>query len=163
MQANLERGKAASGARSVSRLAILAGVPLIATLALCAPDRALAACGATHLGGIHTGVGGAAHAATARPPSGGGGGGGGCSSGSSASVLHGLPMAASGRVLEGEANTAAHTTLKRTASSASALHGLPMATSGRVLEGEANTAAHTTAPIRTATTRTADTGAHLRH
>jgi hypothetical protein len=161
MQANLERGKAASGARSVSRLAILASVSLIGTLALCAPDRALATCGAG---------GGGMHAATARPPtsgggvhaaaSGGGGGGGslGCANGSSASALHGLPMAASGRVLEGEPHTAAHTTLKRTATT-------------RTADTGAHTAAHTTAPIRTATTtpirtattRTPNTGVHLRH
>ena len=153
MQANLESGKAASGARSVSRLAILAGVPLIATLALCAPDRALAACGATHLGGIHTGVGGAAHAATARPPSGGGGGGGGslgCPSGSSASALHGLPMAASGRVVEPGMHSAVHTaTHTRTATTRTANTG-------------AHAAAHATTPIRTATTRIVSTGAHLR-
>ena len=47
MQANLERGKAASGVRSAGRfVAISASGPLIVTLALLAPDRAhAAACG----------------------------------------------------------------------------------------------------------------------
>ena len=78
MQANLECGKAASGPRSVGpSVAIWAGVSLIATLTLCAPDRALAACSApTHPGGgggVHSGGGGGGvfH-------SGGGGGGSGC-------------------------------------------------------------------------------------
>jgi hypothetical protein len=56
MQSNLERGKAASDARSAGRfVAILARVPFIATLALCAPDRALAACGVSHPAGVHAG------------------------------------------------------------------------------------------------------------
>ncbi|MGH6798362.1 MAG: hypothetical protein ACREDI_08270, partial [Roseiarcus sp.] len=78
MQSNLECGKAASGVRSVGRfVAILAGVPLVAALALCAPDRALAACGASHPAGVHATGGGGVHVATARPTTSGGGGGGG--------------------------------------------------------------------------------------
>jgi hypothetical protein len=130
MQANFEHCKAASGPRSARPfIAILASVPLIATLALCAPDRALAVCGAaTHPaggggGGIHTGVGGGAH------PAGGGGGvsgggGGGCSSGSSALGLRGLPMAASGRVLAGGVPERTATT-KRTASTSTATRAAP--------------------------------------
>jgi hypothetical protein len=161
MQSN-ERGRAASGAHSVGRfVAIFAGVPLIAILALSAPDRALAACGSTKPAGVHSTTGSGLHIATSKPPTSGSGGGSGtlgCANGSSASALHGLPMAASGRVLEGEPHTAAHTTLKRTATT-------------RTADTGAHTAAHTTAPtrtatttpIRTATTRTPNTGVHLRH
>ena len=101
MQANHERGKAASGPRSVGpSVAIWAGVSLITTLTLCAPDRALAACSApTHPGG---------------------GGGSGCSNGSSAVALHGLPMAASGRVLEGGVRAAHTATHARTATTSTA-------------------------------------------
>jgi hypothetical protein len=134
MQANLERSGTASGARSVGRfVAMLAGVPLVATLALSTPDRALAACGATHPAGVHSAGtgGGSVHTATSIPPTSGGGGGGsgtlGCANGSSASALHGLPIATSGRVVEGGA------------------HGTHIATHAR-----------------TAATRTANTGAHLR-
>ena len=111
MQANHERGKAASGPRSVGpSVAIWAGVSLITTLTLCAPDRALAACSApTHPGG----GGGVFH-------SGGGGGGSGCSNGSSAVALHGLPMAASGRVLEGGIRAAHTATHARTATTSTA-------------------------------------------
>ena len=124
MQANLERGKAASGARGAGRfVAILAGVPLVATLALSAPDRALAACGTTQSTGAHAAAssGGSVHAATARPATSGGGGSGGCASGSSASALHGLATAASGRVIEGSAHAVGRTgTHARTAATSNA-------------------------------------------
>ena len=74
MQANLKRGKAASGVRSVGRFAILAGVPLIAALALSTSDPALAACGASRPAGVHAAAsgGGSVHAATSiAAPSGG--------------------------------------------------------------------------------------------
>lgn len=108
MQAKLERGKAASGGRSVVRSgAILAaGVSLVAALALSAPERALAACGASHPAHMSGGGGGGVHAATSRPAASGGGGGGGgggslgCANGASAPALRGLPMASSGRVVE---------------------------------------------------------------
>ena len=66
MQGKLERGKAAFHTQSAgSSFAILAGASLIAALTLWAPDRALAACGASsHPSGVHTGVGGGVHAAT---------------------------------------------------------------------------------------------------
>jgi len=128
MQANHERGKAASGARSVGpTVAIWAGVSLITTLTLCAPDRALAACSApTHPGGgggVHSGVGGGVHSGGGGGGvfhSGGGGGGSGCSNGSSAVALHGLPMAASGRVLEGGIRAAHTATHARTATTSTA-------------------------------------------
>lgn len=115
MQGNLERGMAASGVRSAARsVTILVGVPLIATLALCAPGRALAACGATHPAGVHaTAGGGGEHVATNRPATSGGSGGGGtlgCPGGASAAALHGLPVASSGRVVETGAHRAAHMT-----------------------------------------------------
>jgi hypothetical protein len=106
MQANLDRRKAASGARSARLfVAILAGVPLLAALALSSPDRALAACGASRPAGVHaSSSGGGVHAATGTPSSGGAAGGGsgslGCANGSSASALHGLATTASGRVVE---------------------------------------------------------------
>jgi hypothetical protein len=105
MQGKLERGKAAFHTQSAgSPVAILAGASLIAALTLGAPDRALAACGASsHPSGVHTGVGGGVHVATstvARSGSSGGGGGLGCPGGSSASGLRGLQTAASGRVVE---------------------------------------------------------------
>ena len=115
MQANFERGKAASGVRSVGRFAILAGVPLIAAWALSTPDPALAACGASRPAGVHAAAsgGGSVHAATSTPTTSGGGGGGGgslgCPNGSSASALRGLPVAASGRVVERGVHSAAHT------------------------------------------------------
>jgi hypothetical protein len=136
MQAELKRGKAASAVRSVGRsLAILAGVPLIATLALSTPDRALAgACGAGGPTGVHAAGGGGAsgvHPPTAHASSGGGSGGGGgtlgCAGGASA-PMRGLSTAASGRVVE------------------------------RGVHPTGRTATHT----RTAATRTANTGAHLR-
>ena len=131
MQANLERGKAASGVRSVGRFAILAGVPLIAAWALSTSDPALAACGASRPAGVHAAAsgGGSVHAATSiAAPSGGGGGGGGslgCANGSSASGLRGLPVSASGRVVERGARSAAHTGAHTTrATNATAhLHG----------------------------------------
>ena len=104
MQGKLERGKAAFHTRSIGSLAILAGASLIAALTLGAPDRALAACGASsHPSGVHTGVGGGVHAATSMVATSGGSGGGGslgCPGGSSASGLRGLQTAASGRVVE---------------------------------------------------------------
>jgi len=105
MQGKLERGKAAFHAQSAgSSVAILAGASLIAALTLGAPDRALAACGASsHPSGVHTGVGGGVHAATSTVARSGGSGGGGslgCPGGSSASGLRGLQTAASGRVVE---------------------------------------------------------------
>jgi hypothetical protein len=113
MQSN-ERGRAASGAHSVARfVAIFAGVPLIAILALSAPDRALAACGSTKPAGVHSTTGSGVHTATSKPPTSGSGGGSGtlgCANGSSASALHGLPTAASGKVVEGVAATAHMTT-----------------------------------------------------
>jgi hypothetical protein len=145
MQARIERAKTASVAHSVGRFAILAGVPLIATLALSVTDPAFAACGASHPAGVHTGAGGSAHAATAHPASGGGGGGGGgslkCAGGSSAAALRGLPTAASGRVVETVAHGAHTTTLTRTAPT--------------------KTAPTKTAPTKTAPTTTANASAHV--
>ena len=106
MQTKLERGKAAFPIRSI----ILAGAPLIAALALCAPQQALAACGAlSHPSGAHAASAGAGgvHATTgiAVPST---GGGTGCANGGSASALHRLPAASSGRVVEAGVH-AAHT------------------------------------------------------
>jgi hypothetical protein len=137
MQADFKRGKAAPGVRSVGRsVGILAGVPLIATLALCAPKAALAACGASHPAGVRAaGGGGGVHVATSTPAMSGGGGGVGtlgCANGASAAALRGLPMASSGRVVEAGAHAMAHmTTVTRTATT------------------------------RTATTRTANASAHF--
>jgi hypothetical protein len=129
MQANIEPGNAASGVRSVGRFAaISAAIPLIATLALSAPDRASAAeCGgASHPAGVHTGVGGSAHAATAHPASGGGGGGGagslGCAGGSSASALGHLATTTSGRVVENVAHPGTHTRTATTRTANTNLH-----------------------------------------
>ncbi len=102
MQAKRERGKAAFRMHGVGlSVAILAS----ATLSLSAPDRALAACGASsHPAHAAATSGGSVHTATSiAAPSGGGGGGGGslgCANGSSGSALRGLPVAASGRVVE---------------------------------------------------------------
>ena len=119
MQGKLERGKAAFHTRSIGSLAILAGASLIAALTLGAPDRALAACGASsHPSGIHTGVGGGVHAATSTVATSGGSGGGGslgCPGGSSASPLRGLQTAASGRVVEPGVRAARTETHARTA------------------------------------------------
>jgi hypothetical protein len=136
MQADLKRGKAASDVRSRS-VAILAGVPLFAILALFAPDRALAACGAaSHPAHAAASSGGSVHTATSRPAAGGGGGAGGgslgCAGGASAPAPRGLPTTASGRVVEIGAHAAHTTTLTRTATTK-------------------------TAPTRTATTKTAPT------
>jgi len=108
MQTNPKRGKAAFRTRSVNlSIAILASAPLIAAVSLWAPDRALAACGgSSRPAGVHAVGSGAAgvHVAstTVARSSGGSGGGGalGCAGGSSASALHGLPVASSGRVVE---------------------------------------------------------------
>jgi hypothetical protein len=114
MQGKLERGKAAFHTDSIGSLAILAGASLIAALTLGAPDRALAACGASsHLSGVHTGVGGGVHAATSTVATSGGSGTLGCAGGSSASALRGLPTTSSGRVVETGVHAAS-----RTASSA---------------------------------------------
>ena len=48
MQGNLGHASAASDGRAANRLALFAGVPLIAALAFSAPSLALAACGASH-------------------------------------------------------------------------------------------------------------------
>jgi hypothetical protein len=119
-----------------NRAAIL-GVPVIATLALSAPDRALAGCGASAPavahpaavggGSVHSGGGGGG----VHSGGGSGGGGGGCPNG--ASALHGLP-----------------------------LHGLPMAASGRVVEAGMRSAVHTGTDARTATTKTATRAAPTR-
>jgi hypothetical protein len=138
MQAKLKRREAAFHSRSVGlSIAIFAGVPLIAALTLGAPDRALAACGASsHPAGVHTGVGGGVHVATSTVATSGGSGGSGtlgCAGGSSASGLRGgLPTAASGRVVEPGAHAARTETHARTATT------------------------------RTATTRTTNASAHLR-
>jgi hypothetical protein len=120
MQVNLEPGKAASAMRSVSRLPILAGVPLIAALALSAPERALAACGTSRPAGVHTATAHTGvHTTTSRPAASGGGGGGGgvslgCANGSSAiAAPHALPVASSGKVIEGGAHPVAHATTPR--------------------------------------------------
>jgi hypothetical protein len=146
MQARIERAKTASVAHSVGRFAILAGVPLIATLALSVTDPAFAACGASHPAGVRAASASTgAHAATSRPASGGGGGGGGgslkCAGGSSAAALRGLPTAASGRVVETVAHGAHTTTLTRTAPT--------------------KTAPTKTAPTKTAPTTTANASAHV--
>jgi hypothetical protein len=117
MQTKLASGKAAFRTRRVGlSLAISA---LIAAFALCAPDQALAACGGatSHAAGIHAAGsgGGGVHVAsvTAAPRSAAGGGvTSGCATGASASAIHGLSTAASGRVVE----TGAHAS--RPASSA---------------------------------------------
>jgi hypothetical protein len=117
MQAKLERGKAAFRMHGVGlSVVILAS----ATLSLSAPDRALAACGASsHTAGVHTGVGSGAHVATSTVATSGGSGGGsgtlGCAGGSSASAPHGLQTAASGRVVEPGMRAARTETHARTA------------------------------------------------
>ena len=120
MQANLRLNKIAPSTRGVGRLiGTLAGLPLLATLAFCAPDRALAACGASHPAGVHAAATGASgvHVATSRTAttSVGSVGGGtlGCPSGSSAAALRGLPAATSGRVIESGAHTAHAATTAR--------------------------------------------------
>jgi hypothetical protein len=113
MQVNLKRGKAASAMRSLSRLSILAGVPLIAALALSVPDRALAACGTSRPAGVHTATAHTGvHTTTSRPATSGGGGGSlGCANGSSAiAAPHALPVASSGKVVEAGVRPVAHTT-----------------------------------------------------
>src|SRR6185312_9236597 len=140
MKVRLERGGPVSGVRSVGRLALFAGVPLIAALALAIPEAALAACGASRPAGVHSGTGAGVHTATSRPSSGGGasGGGGtlGCANGASAPAPHGP----------------------------AAPHGLSIASSGRVIEGghAPHAAARTTAHARTAATKPAKATAHLR-
>jgi hypothetical protein len=112
MQENLARGAGASSVRTVSRLTLFAGVPLIAALALSAP--ALAACGVRRPAGVHSAATGTGvHTATSRPSSGGSASGGsgtlGCANGASAPAPHGLSIASSGRVVEGGVHPAAHT------------------------------------------------------
>ena len=150
MQANLERGKAPSGARSGGPfVAIWAGVSIITTLTLCAPDRALAACVATHPVISAPAGGGGVHSAAARPSTSGGGGGGGggslgCPNGSSAPALHGLPVAASGRVIEPNVRSAVHTaTYTRTATTK-----IATAATRAALTGIANASAHFGAAIK---------------
>lgn len=121
MQANLRLNEAASGTPGVGRfIGTLAGLPLLATLALCAPNRAFAGCGASHPAGVHAAVAAVSgvHAATSRTATtsaGGGGGTLGCPSGSSATALRGLPAATSGRVIESSAHTAHVATTPRSA------------------------------------------------
>jgi hypothetical protein len=130
MQTNLKRGNAAFRMRGVGlSVAILAS----ATLSLSAPDRALAACGgSSRPAGVHAagGGGGGVHVATGiAAPSGGGGGGGGslgCAGGSSASALHGLPVASSGRVVETGAHAARTESHARTATTRTANAGVHM-------------------------------------
>ena len=114
MQAKLEHGKAAYRMCSVRLpVAIFTGVPLIAALAFLAPESALAACGASHPAGVHAATASSGvHAATRTPATAGGGGVGtlGCANGASASALHGLPVAASGRVIETGAHASRATT-----------------------------------------------------
>jgi hypothetical protein len=117
MQPNLERGKAASGARSAGRfVAILAGVPLIAILTLSASGPALAGpCGASRPAHAPAASGGSVHTTTSiAAPSGGSGGSGnlGCANGSSsASPLRGLPTTASGKVVENGVHAPVHTAI----------------------------------------------------
>ena len=126
MQTILKRGSAASRVRSPGLfVVILAGASIVATFSFFIPNSALAACGASHSAGVHTGSANTgAHTATsiAAPSgasSGGGGGGGslGCANGSSATGLRGLPTAASGRVAQGGAHGARPATHARTAPS----------------------------------------------
>jgi len=128
MQANLDRGKAASALRGAGRFV----VPLVAALALSAPGAAVARCGASRPAGTHAAAssGGSVHAATSTTSSGGGGGGGagslGCSNGSSATSLRGLATTGSGRVVEGgarrEARTAVHARTAATKTANTAAH-----------------------------------------
>ena len=134
MQANLERGKAAFSMRRVGlSVAILAGAPLIAALAICAPDPALAACGASsHPAGVHAGGGaGGVHVATAA---------------ATVSVARRRRRNASGVQAE---------------SSASALRGLPTASLGQGGRDGRPRGAHPKAHARTAATRTTNASAHL--
>jgi hypothetical protein len=137
MQAKLKRGEAAFPTRSVGlSIAIFAGVPLVAALTFGAPNRALAACGASsHPAGIHAagGGGGGVHVATGiAAPSGGGGAGSGslgCAGGSSAAALRGLPTTSSGRVVETGAHAArtenhVKTATTRTANATSHMHSV---------------------------------------
>jgi hypothetical protein len=133
MQTKLELVKATLCTRGVNlAVAILASVPLIAALALSASDRALAACGgSSHPAGVHAaaGGGGGVHVTAGIGASSGGGGGGGnlgCANGSSASALHGLPIASSGRVVETGARAARTETHARTATTRTANAGARM-------------------------------------
>jgi hypothetical protein len=122
MQTNLKRGKAASRVRSLGlSVAILASASIIAAFSFFDPNPAQAACGAPHIAGAHAASAGNAgtHTATGiAPPSrtgGGGGGSSGCATGGSATPLRGLPMAASGRVVEGGVRAVRPETHARTA------------------------------------------------
>ena len=111
MQGNLGHASAASDGRAANRLALFAGVPLIAALAFSTPSLALAACGASHPAGVHTATAktGVNTATSAVKTSAGGGSGTlGCANGASAPAPHGLSIASSGRVIEGRAHPAAH-------------------------------------------------------
>jgi hypothetical protein len=131
MQAKLERGKAAFRVHGVG---LSVAILVSATLSLCAPDRALAACGASsHPAHAAASGAGGTHAATSTvaTSSGSGGGGGslGCAGGSSASAPHGLQTAASGRVLEpgvraARTETHARTATTRTANAAAHMRGV---------------------------------------
>jgi hypothetical protein len=127
MQADLTRGNAAFRMRCVGlSVAVLAG----AALSLSAPDRALAACGASHPAGVHAaaGSGGSVHVATSTVSTSSGASGGsgslGCAGGSSASALRGLPTATSGRVMETGAHAARNETHARTATTRTANAGV---------------------------------------
>lgn len=129
MQAKLERGKAAFRMHGVGlSVVILAS----ATLSLSAPDRALAACGASsHPAHAAASGAGGTHAATSTVATSSGSGGGslGCAGGSSASAPRGLQTAASGRVLEpgvraARTETHARTATTRTANAAAHMRGV---------------------------------------
>jgi hypothetical protein len=103
-----------------------------ATLSLSAPERALAACGgSSHPAGVHAAAAGSGGVHAATGIAAPSGGGGGSGS-----------LGCAG------------------GSSASALRGLPVASSGRVVETGAH-ASRTENHTRTATTRTANAGAHM--
>ena len=131
MQAKLERGKAAFRMHGVG---LSVAILVSATLSLSAPNRALAACGASsHPAHAATTSGGSVHTATSiAAPSGGGGGGGassGCPTGGSAGAVHGLHngrFGQSGR--NGRARGAdrdhPRTANTRTANAAAHMHGV---------------------------------------
>jgi hypothetical protein len=129
MQADLS-GKAAFRMRGIGlSIAVLAG----ATLLLFAPDKALATCGgSSRPAGVHAAGGGSGgvHVAstTVARSSGGSAGGGnlGCAGGSSASAMHGLPVASSGRVVETGAHSARTESHTRTATTRTANAGVHM-------------------------------------
>jgi hypothetical protein len=121
MQTNLKRGEAALPVRSVGLcVAIAASASIVATFSFFVSSPALAACGASHPAGVHmASANTGAHTATSiAVPSGVGGGGVGslgCANGSSATALRGLPMVASGRVVEASGHAAHPVTHAKTA------------------------------------------------